>query len=635
MSGGFTRSKALAGLALCAAALALGPQVGFAAAAGPEGGLDGRGWELVSPLDKNGGEVAPPTPGGGVTQAAVSGGAIGFGSESSFAEGEGAAPVSQYLAGRGVDGWGVQNLTPPLLSGTYAGGAYQAFSADLSRTLLSSGWRCRDGGSECEAENPPLASGAPAGYRNLYLRQGSGYQPLITSANAPALSITPAAFHLALAGASPDLRHTVISSCAALTANAVEVAGPAGCDPSSLNLYEWEEGSLAAVNILPGQSESAPGAGLAAPSGAISTDGHRVYWSNGANLYLREGSLTKQVDETVGGGGAFQAASADGSVAYFTKAQHLYRFATATGATLDLTPGGEVQGVLGASADGSYLYYLTAAGLFAYNGGASVKAAATADASNYPPATGTARVSADGTRLAFLSSASLTGYANVGKAEAFVYDASAARLLCASCNPRGATPAGPSTIPGALAAGGGPLSYKPRALTADGTRLFFDSGDALVFQDTDKAPDVYEWQAQGAGGCAKAAGCIGLISGGRTGSASFVDASADGTDAFFLTAASLLPVDAEGIDIYDARAGGGFPEPQPPIPCNGDDCQGPAPGPDDPTPTTALFQGPANPKLHFPETHQKKPKKHSHKKRGRGKKKGHRTGARHHRGGGR
>ena len=41
--------------------------------------------------------------------------------------------------------------------------------------------------------------------------------------------------------------------------------------------------------------------------------------------------------------------------------------------------------------------------------------------------------------------------------------------------------------------------YKPRALTDDGTRVFFDTEDALVPIDTDERPDVYEWEANGSG----------------------------------------------------------------------------------------------------------------------------------------
>ncbi len=273
--------------------------------------------------------------------------------------------------------------------------------------------------------------------------------------------------------------------------------------------------------------------------------------------------------------------------------------------------------MLGASSDGGRVYYVTTTGLYLWSQGTAVKVAGSADAGNYPPATGTARVTADGGHLAFVSSASLTGYSTDGKAQVYVYDANTARLFCASCNTRGNVPAGPSTIPAARMAGGGSLPYKPRALSADGTRVFFDSEDSIVLQDTNDSPDVYEWEAVGTGGCVKAAGCVGLISSGRLNPGWFVDASTDGTDVFFLTDTSLVPGDPEGFDVYDARAGGGFPVGAEVLPCVGDDCQGPPPGPDDPVPSTSYLQAPPNPPLQIAKQKTKKRKGHAAKKHGR------------------
>ena len=57
------------------------------------------------------------------------------------------------------------------------------------------------------------------------------------------------------------------------------------------------------------------------------------------------------------GPGAYWTASADGSLVYFTNGD-LYQYDTNTAQTTDITPGGEVQGVLGASEDGSYVYFV-------------------------------------------------------------------------------------------------------------------------------------------------------------------------------------------------------------------------------------------------------------------------------------
>jgi hypothetical protein len=607
---------------------------------GPLKLLDSRGWEMVSPVEKNGGDVqgSGPSLGTSLLQAAPDGQAISFGSATSFGVGAGGAPaVSRYLSRRQPGSWSVENVSVPQLSGGYGEGPnadpYRLFSTDLGTALLSNGQRCRGEAGSCPVANPPLAgSGAPAGYRNYYLRQGGGFGALLTEADIAGFGLSPDVFELKFVGSSPDLRHVVLSSCSILTTDATEIPEEGSCNPVAPNLYEWSGGQLRLLNLLPGETQGSPGAFLAAPSGAVSGDGSRVYWTTAAgNLYLREGTQTKQVDGApeVGGGGSFQTATPSGTVAFFTKAGHLYRYDAPGESTTDLTPGGGVKGVLGASEDGSHVYYLTAAGLFLRNGATTVPVAIAADATNYPPATGTARVSPDGSHLAFLSKASLTGYDNVGQAsrepesEVFLYDATAGplgTLTCASCNPTLGRPLGASTLPGASGGGEGPdvvLAYKPRVLSADGRRLFFDTADALVLQDTDNHPDVYEWEAQGAGSCARAGGCVNLISSGRQ-AGTFADASASGADAFFLTDGSLVPSDPlNTIDLYDAREGGGFPIPPKPIPCEGDACQPLPSPPDDPSIGTTV-PGQGNSPVHFPKTTQKKtqkPKKGHRKKR--------------------
>lgn len=586
--------------------------------------LDSRAWEMVSPVDKNGGEVEGPgaIASGGVAQAAGAGGAFTYSSAASFGSGaQGAGTASQYIATRTGAGWSTQNITAPLYSGSYdtetEGVPYRLFSADLARALLLNGRHCRGEGSDCAVPNPPLAgTDAPPGYQNFYLRENAGgtYTALLGAANAGALTLEPAEIQLSLAGTSPDLRHPVLSSCAALTVNATEAPLGEGCDPNQPNLYLWSAGAgLSLLNVLPAQSQGTPGAVLAARSGAVSADGSRIYWKDLAagDLYLREGATTKQVDTAAGGGGDFQTASADGSIAYFTKEGHLWRFlAAGAGSTTDLTPSGGVQGVLGASEDGSRVYYLTAAGLFLWNAAGTVKVADSADASNFPPATGTSRVSADGSRLLFVATQPLSGYDNKDlnngtlDSQIYLYQADDEALTCVSCNPTFARPIGASTIPGAIANGSGAAStqiYKPRVLAADGRRVFFESRDAIAPLDTNNELDVYEWEAEGLGTCTRPGGCVALVSSGKApDGAQFLDASADGADAFFLTSESLVADDPGGGDLYDARSGGGFPVSQQPLSCLGDACQPLPPEPIDPTLTT-LISGPGNPAVRFPK----------------------------------
>ena len=581
---------------------------------------DSRGWEMVSPVEKNGGRVEVPRAiaGGGVLQAAANGASITYGSRASFAAGAGAPPASQYIAIRTSTGWSTQNITAPLFSGTYdtedQGVPYQLFSGDLARALLLNGDHCRGEGTDCAVANPPLTgTDAPPGYQNYYLRENDsgGFAALLSSAAITGLKLDPAHFDLRFAGASPDLHHLVLSTCAALTPDALEIPLGEGCDSDEQNLYLWSAGAgISLINLLPAQAQGNPGAALAAQSGAVSSNGARIYWKDLAagNLYLRDGAQTKLVDATA----SFEAATPDGLKALFTKAGHLYRHDAATQSSTDLTPSGGVVGVLGASEDATRVYYQDASGLKLWQSGVTTTVAPGADASyesNYPPTTGTARVSASGSHLLFVSKAQLSGYDNTDlntkapDSQVFLYDAIAKTLICVSCTPTNARPIGPSAIPGAIANGSAPgstHSYKPRVLSSDGQRVFFESGDSITSTDTNSgAPDVYQWEAQGKGSCTRPGGCIALISSGRSpGGATLIDSSADGSDVFFLTDDSLVNADPGGIDLYNARIEGGFPEPPPPIPCQGDACQFLPSQPTDPTLTT-LLSGPGNPKVRF------------------------------------
>lgn len=210
----------------------------------------------------------------------------------------------------------------------------------------------------------------------------------------------------------------------------------------------------------------------------------------------------------------------------------------------------------------------------------------------------TSRVSPNGRYLAFMSDRSLTGYDNKDvnsgalDEEVFLYDATAGRLVCASCNPSGAPPAGifdsrhsnhnvgplvdanltwenrwlAGSIPGWTPLDGTHALYQSRYLS-DAGRLFFTSADALVPQvkvtrqeNGQGVENVYEYQPEGVpkgeqGECQAKSGCVALISSGTSAEeSSFLDASVSGNDVFFVTSAQVLPQDQDtGYDIYDAR----------------------------------------------------------------------------------
>lgn len=254
----------------------------------------------------------------------------------------------------------------------------------------------------------------------------------------------------------------------------------------------------------------------------------------------------------------------------------------------------------------------------------------------------TARSAPDGQFYSFMSRRSLTGYdnrdAHSGKPdeEVFQFNAASSELSCISCNPTGARPDGvfdrsafpgllvdhPKTwgfavtwlaasIPGWDLISGGAAAealYQSRYLSDTG-REFFNSSDALVPQDTNNVNDVYEFEPSGVGDCTTSSrtysptsgGCVSLISSGTSKEEStFLDATENGNEVFFLTASKLSPLDVDtAFDVYDAHvcsAESPCPPPPPPPPpaCQGDACQNPVAAPNDATPGSLTFHGPGN-----------------------------------------
>ena len=264
---------------------------------------------------------------------------------------------------------------------------------------------------------------------------------------------------------------------------------------------------------------------------------------------------------------------------------------SASGALTPLPPAAAGMRVLSVSPDLGRVWFEDEAGeVWEWSGGGALAPAAAP-----PEPSGAERISADGLHRVFLTAAEIPPFdnidANTGEPDTEVYlegpppGGGPSRLVCVSCNPTGERPEGSATIPGALV-NGSTAVYEPRVLSASGNRVFFESADDLALNDTNSRPDVYEWEAAGEGDCTLAPGCQSLVSGGRGAGATFLDASDDGTDVFFLTEASLLGADPGSIDVYDARAGGGFPEPEAPFVCTGDLCQPLPSPPDDPSPGT-------------------------------------------------
>jgi DNA-binding beta-propeller fold protein YncE len=409
-----------------------------------------------------------------------------------------------------------------------------------------------------------------------------------------------------------------------------------------------------------------------------------------------DGAETIQLDAKAGGKGpagegAFQAATPDGAKAFFTApgsltadaqaAGQLYRYDTEGRTLTNLTPGTvapQISGVTGVSEDGEYVYFVAKGALTGSEENAAGQKAEAGRSNLYlhhegeglrfigglsdgdpgawspDPTRRTARLTPDGRHLAFLSinTQGLAGYDNTISpgtacqpnadvlmgdprcAEAFIYDADADTLVCATCNPSGARPTGPTQLP----AWSNPYAG-PRVLSDDGQRLFFESRDVLSLADVNGKRDVYEFEFAGKGTCTSASpsyapdtdGCISLISSGTSTDESFlIDASASGRDVFFSTRQPLLGWDEnQNYDVYDAREGGGFPEPPPPPPvCIAEACKAPpASAPGLAAPATPSFHGPGN-QVENPKKKSKKKKAKKRQKRGKGKANGKRRAAR-------
>jgi hypothetical protein len=589
---------------------------------------DNRGYELVSPINNLGGNVLAPITSAAVTEgvggagqterlisAAADGHAIlyvsdppeetgGGGGEREYSQGD------EVLAERGPTGWSVGAIEPkPGIRGEPD--TFVSFSKNLSIGIL-----------DYKAPTP-LTPDSPQGYNDLYTRRSSD------GSLAPLLRVTPpdrgpsefgtqegfSHYPLVFAGGSANFEHLLFEANDALTPNAVD-----GGEEKN-NLYDSVDGQLRLVNVLPNGTTEAnavfggegkgnegeifePGHDHAAFNHAISEDGSQIFWTdlNTGDLYMREdGARTVQVDAAVGGGGRFLTASADGSKVIFTKGGDLYEFRVAGEQTVDLTPGGEVRGLMGASEDGSYVYFVAggalAAGATQQECGASREAtslcnlylwhegepvrfiAKISSGDNEFAGTGeyayfygdwreslhyrTAQVTPGGQHLVFMSHAELTNYKfNPPVAEVYVYDAAdGGHISCASCNPSGEPPA--HKFVSAFLTPSFHDTVAHRWISEDGTRVFFSSLDALVPQDTNGVTDVYEWEQDGAGECHTSGGCIYLLSGGESVEHSFLaDVSANGNDVFIITRAQLVPQDQnENVDLYDVRADA----PRPPV----------------------------------------------------------------------
>jgi len=680
---------------------------------GSSAGLpDCRAYELVSPVDKSGGDVDAYFYEGfdgdaddfaGLDQSTPGGSKLTYTASASFADPEGSPLYPQYIATRSGSSWGSESIDPRQRGGiasklTGVDNQYKAFSEDL-----------RYGWLKAESGLPLTEPGPDLGHRNLYRRDNEtgGLTWLGSSGSPPEPCVgdcpNPALF--------PEVQGTAADGdCAAFRVNDSLAGAPQGEGiPGGLTahqLYVWCEGEgVALASVLPGGealeatssagTENGTGGGVAEArskgrantvQNAFSEDGSRLYWTAseqpGPTLYLRVNAhageesavaankctdpakaCTLQVShkdplgETFFGPNRaqFWTASPSGERAIYSIISgasdgelHEYAFDPVEGEGANTLIAKEVLGVAGWSEDATRLYfaseevcssepnelgdeaidgqpnlYLQEAGQDCAGGLTFIGALAAEDIPAGSEATTpsplasvprdhVARATADGGHLTFVSAAPLTGSDNADVAsgepdrQVYLYDAATGALSCASCNPSGARPRGADlggTETELWTAGWIPgyqhELYGRRPLADNGRRLFFNSLDRLTPRDSNGAQDVYQWEAPGTGGCTTSSpaysevneGCVDLISSGQDKRDSeFVEASASGDDVFFRTEAGLVGADPGLVDIYDARVGGGFPEPSEPISCEGDSCQSATDPPGFPTPASATYR---------------------------------------------
>jgi hypothetical protein len=668
---------------------------------------DSRGWEMVSPTKKFGGVLRSSS--AGAIQAAENGEGLVYqslGSIEAAAEGNRAVEPATVLARRGVAGdWHSKDLTPPHTKATTvaAGTEYDFFSPNLGRALLE------------PRDSTPLS--VAASERTPYLRENSEppvYTPLVTTkegfGNVPSGTVFGGdelhgqVSDVIVSGADRALSHVVLASRTPLTTGA-----------ASESLYEWAGGQLQPVSALPATEggtvvQGVLGSEQGSVRHAVSEDGSRVFWSPGnigtgsinlTGLYLRDtiAEETTRLDVAQPGASeagdarpAFQGASADGTVVFFTDSQQLTVDASPSGRDLyrceissEVGPQGcetittlsaprvgagesaEVQGLVPAfSEDGARLYFVAFGVLDAESnltddeavpgepnlylwqegeGPRFVVTLSNEDDRDWGRVNGetpgyartlSAAASPNGRYFSFMSERSLTGYDNGDTVsgeldeEVYVYDATTEHLACVSCSPSGANPEGQqgpplgadpqslwagrwaaATLPELTVSAGSQLSrypvYRPRAVLDNG-RIFFNAVDSLVSADSNGNWDVYQYEPTGVGSCGAASSgatvsrpggaCVSLLSSGAAaGPSTFLDASADGSDVFFLTAGRLSVTDNDTVfDVYDARVNGIAAVLHPPTECAGEACRPSFGAPLNPAPTSQIFRGSGNAK---------------------------------------
>jgi hypothetical protein len=613
-----------------------------ASAAHASGLPDGRAYEQVSPVDKNGADIGStagnPLAGVGVTP---DGNTTAYLSATPLNGSASGLILSYYRTTRGADGWSTTGLSasPQVDPGALDIEYFNALNSDFSRGIVSSPLSYDAG----DMDGPDTNHFPPDGWYDQYLFGGSAVAPALLSRGTQGGDGHAESL---FGGASSDLTHVVFASTEKL------LAGLPDLTASGYYLYERDTttGQTQLINVADGGNAVEDGATIGNGSwsgfepdfdqgttrNAVSDDGTKVFFESPTpgsgtptKVYMRDtaAGTTTPVSQNTTSDAIYAGATPDGSKVFFISSEaltpddadtdpDLYMYDTGTGTLTRVSHGingtddASVAGVVAISNNGAHVYFAAMHPLSSDNFGGTDGAP---NIYRYDTATNNtsfvatlsssfndsnvysgsdvnhaAVTTPNGRTLVFTSDANLTSYDAQGHVEAFVYHMFPQGLACASCRTDGSAPHGDANL-GIRNDRGYEFSWS-NPVSDDGTRVFFNTTDTLVGDDVNgnnpngASQDVYEYN-----------GVPNLISSGHSTFPSFLGTvSPSGDDVFFFTREALVSSDVDGgeIDIYDARVNGGFPSAPPIVPCEGDACRGNASAaPFLPTPSTTTAQG--------------------------------------------
>lgn len=585
-----------------------------------------RAYEFVTPPNKLLDFQEHPTS----TGATDDGAHLFFRASQALVDSAGAWPVT-YRADRSSTGWTTVSPDPKPLVG--AGLTLQGFTSDLS-TIEST---VRSYSPEDEDSDGSTGSGTDV-YRIgadgsvSFLSKGDLNPRGVFNNNVEAVAATADGSHILMTSEKPLL-----------------TADEARGFFNGVGLYDAAPDGLHLVGVdNNGEAINHQGVSLGSGSSsqhALSSDGSTVYFTAGsAGLFARlNDETTVPIPPAPVGANAlaqFANASPDGTKVFFVTPEaltpddedelpDLYQYNRTNGnvTLISATPPGydgsvNPYGVL-ASEDSSRIYFMAEGELlpgegspgttstYLWNNGTLKFVAPVAVLGS--ERCGSSVITPDGRSLLFESTSALTAGDTDSADDVYVYDAVSGSLVRVSKGPAGGNGPADSRINPSVGSGetlGSSCSSQflnpSHPISDDGRFVFFQSSEALVERDTNRALDVYEYD--------RARHETRLLSSGTSSASSYYDTStASGKDVFITTTDRLVSSDTDNLrDMYDVRIGGGFPQPPAAAPpCDEGNCQGQPHG------------APAAVAAGTEALHAAKRQEHRHRRKGRRRRKSH------------